>query len=356
MKNGIKQVQRERDDLNTRLQLELERVETSAETEKTLREENTRLQDLLNTSMSISEKLQSSLDLSHMDSSNPATPNSSPSKLSPCKISTSALSSSSPKYTSLTQFGSPATEVLHLKQLLAEGRQMCLNLQRQHAHDKTEMAKIQGSLQALVQIQDHLSTENKSVAETLSTVIEEREAYKQEAMKSSNELSSLQQELEQVTTMLEHFKENLASQLTELIENVEVESEFHDCLQEHLKELEESQGLNILRIVNSVLEAFLDFASNQSIDTKRSAEESIKQEAQEKLESLQQKVVALCGQVEEVERELQHQCELVQDKEREIMDCKGELEELNQQGLKHSKEYAHVENYKKDVDAEYQVI
>ena len=329
--------------------MELERVETSAETEKSLREENTRLQDLLNTSLSISEKLQSSLDLSHMDSSNPATPTSSPTKLSPSRISTS---SSSPKYTSLTQFGSPATEVLHLKHLLAEGRQMCLNLQRQHAQDKTEMAKIQGSLQALVQIQDHLSTENKSVAETLSTVIEERGAYKQEAMKSGNELSSLQQELEQVTTMLEHFKENLTSQLMELIVNVEAGSELHNCLQEHLKELEESQGLNSLMIVISVIEAFLDYASNQSIETTRSAEESTKQVAQEKIESLQQKVVAVCGQVEEVERELQHQCDLVQDKEREIMDCKRELEELNQQGLN----YAQVENYKKDVDAEYQVI
>ncbi len=54
-------------------------------------------------------------------------------------------------------------EVVHLKQRLSESRQSCVRLEIQVASLKTEVAKLQGSLQAMVAIRDHLSEEGQQL-------------------------------------------------------------------------------------------------------------------------------------------------------------------------------------------------
>ena len=54
---------------------------------------------------------------------------------------------------------SPAVEVVHLKQRLADSRQTCVRLEMQQATLKTDLAKLQGTVQALTAIRDHLTEE-----------------------------------------------------------------------------------------------------------------------------------------------------------------------------------------------------
>ncbi len=351
--------------MNTRLESEMERNETNVQTEKTLREDNVRLQDLLNTSLSLSEKLQSSFDLGQIDS--PGSSLFSPKPSPPNKIAVQLQATPPPKYSPLTQFASPATEVLHLKQLLAEGRQTCLNLQHQHAHDKTEMAKIQGSLQALVQIQDHLSTENRSVGEMMSTINEERDAYRQESMKLSSELVSIQGEFENVMALLAHFNENLINQLTEVVEKVEIGSDLQENLSEQLDELRGTNGLDSLKVLEAILESFACHFNN--LGKQQRSELGQSQDARDQrmadMNSLQRKVIEVCEQVEVLELELKKRDQSVADKEEEITEYRREIERLKQeqqQQQQHDSNYttssdsAIMDDYKKDLETHYQVI
>ena len=347
--------------MNTRLNAELERDKVNAQTEKELREENSRLHDLLNTSLSLSEKLQSSLDLSQLDSSGVQSPSSSPGSLA------SKLQGSPPKYSPLTQFASPATEVLHLKQLLAEGRQTCLKLERQHAQDKTEMAKIQGSLQALVRIQDHLSNENKSVSQSLLAINEEKETYKQEVMKLSSELIGVQGELEMMNGLLTHFKENLNDQLQEQVGQVEIGSDMHTSLGECLNELEECSAVDSLKVLDSVLETFCGLLKKLG-EEKRELEQcknsltcnlkTVEMDGEQKANDaryLEEKFAKVCEQVKELEAELERRSKAAIQKEEELGDCQREIEHLRQLESDKERDHTVIEDYKKDVDAQYQV-
>ena len=295
-----------------------------------------------------------------MDS--PKTPLSSPKRSPTNKIALQLQVTPPPKYSPLTQFASPATEVLHLKQLLAEGRQTCLNLQRQHAHDNTEMAKIQGSLQALVQIQDHLSTENRSVAEMLSTINEERDAYKQESMKLSSELVNIQGEFESVMGLFAHFNENLFNQLTEIVQEIETGSDFHESLSEQLDELKVTNGLDCLKVLEAILESFACHCYNidkekTELEQWRLTEENEQQKMKD-MNTLQQKVMEVCEQVEVLEQELKKRDQLIADKEEEITEYAREIERLKQQqqhATDMSSDSITMDDYKKDLEAQYQV-
>lgn len=307
---------------------------------------------------------QLSLDNSQsVTSSINATPSSSPNN----KLAATIQGSTPISYSSGTQLpASPSTEVLHLKQLLAEGRQTCLNLQRQHSQDKTEMAKIQGSLQALLQIQNHLSTENKSVAETLASVNEEKDAYKQESMKLGGELVNTQQELEGLMILLAQFKEKAVIKVTELTETMEAGCELHTTLVELASDLQDCEDLNTLKIFDDILEAFckyfdgLDNKENEFEEQQRGLRESLKRAQNETecktrdIELLQRKMMDVCGQVEILEEELEKQRKVLTEKEEELSTCRREIEELQEEQMNRSNESVHID-YIKDIDAKYQV-
>ena len=106
---------------------------------------------------------------------------------------------------------SPSTDALHLKQKLAEARQTCLKLNQQHS--RTELSRMQGSLQALIKIQEHLTHENQSLSKTFSTMEAEKEALQQESETLREKLSQLEEKLAGLTAEMTMLEEKLRSEL-----------------------------------------------------------------------------------------------------------------------------------------------
>lgn len=266
LQEAVVRIQVERESLDTKLKTELERNRVAVETEQQLRTENTKLQELLNGSLSLNEKLQSSLELSSLDSSPSGAKNLSANSLKLSPVSCSFNVQTPPtQHSSMVQVTSPAAEILHLKQQLAEARQTCLKLERQQAQDKTEMAKVQGSLQALLKIQEHLSSENKSLGQSFANVEEERDAYKQEAKKLGSELVSAQENTELVNSSVNRFQEYLLNQLRELVEQVTPLSELHSELSEYQQQLEQpNNSMENLKITRNLLETLCTAILQQS--------------------------------------------------------------------------------------------
>ena len=367
----MKNLQEERDNLNNKLDLELEQNQTTYQTEKELREENSRLQDLLNTSLSLNENLQSSIELSQVESFDIKTPSSSSvneTKPSPGSLSYQYLESP-PKYTPLTQFTSPATEVLLLKQQLAEARQTCLKLERQHGQDKTEMAKIHGSLQALVKIQDHLGNENKSIFNSVSTLEEERDAFKEEAKRLGSELIIVQEDIELMNTAMSCCKDSLIIQLEELVEQVKVNpvSELHEKLSEHLCQLKERTMLETFKALNLVFETLSSFMT-QMCEEKCKLEQHVEstnesltiaqaesQQRKEEVVDLEKKVTHHIEQISMLKEQLEMGEKVIDQKKKDLVECQMELERMKQLESERDKEGHFMDGYKKDLETQFQV-
>ena len=117
LQEAVVRLQVERESLDAKLKTELERNRVAVETEQQLRTENTKLQELLNGSLSLNEKLQSSLELSSLDSSPSGAKNLSTNSLKLSPVSCSFNVQTPPtKHSSMVQVTSPAPEILHLKQ------------------------------------------------------------------------------------------------------------------------------------------------------------------------------------------------------------------------------------------------
>lgn len=252
-----------------------------------------------------------------------------------------------------------------MKQLLAEGRQACLGLQRQHAQDKTEMAKIQGSLQALLQIQNHLSSENKSVSDMLAGVNEERESYRMESMKLEGQLVNMQRDLEGLTVLLAQFKQKTIIKVSELAETLEPGCGLHTTLVELLSDLQDCEELNSLRLYDEVLESFCKYFSETNTDKDHEQQimalrESLKKAEHENkcktgdIVSLKSQMTEVCQQVEILQRELGDHKRVLSVKEEELKNVRGELEELQEEQMNRTNDSCSVE-YVKDIDAKYQV-
>ena len=367
LQESVKNLQEERDSLNNKLDLELEQNHTTYQTEKELREENSRLQDLLNTSLSLNENLQSSIELSQVESFDIKTPSSS--SVSETKPSPGSLSyqylGSPPKYTS--QFTSPATEILLLKQQLAEARQTCLKLERQHGQDKTEMAKIHGSLQALVKIQDHLGNENKSIFNSVSTLEEERDAFKQEANQLGSELISVQDDIELMNTAMSRCKDNLIIQLEELVEQVNPASELHEKLSEHLCQLKERTMLETFKAFNFVFETLSSFMTQmceerykleqhvESTNESLTIAEVESQRRKEEVVDLEKKVTHHIEQISMLKEQLEMGEKVIDQKKKDLVECQIELERMKQLESERDKEGHFMDGYKRDLETQFQV-
>lgn len=88
------------------------------------------------------------------------------------------------------------TEIVHLKQRLAESRQASIRLELQCAQLKTEGARLQGSQQALITIREQLMAENNSLDRGQRSL---RENWDRERDEMTNEITLLHHELNEVS-------------------------------------------------------------------------------------------------------------------------------------------------------------
>lgn len=85
--------------------------------------------------------------------------------------------------------------MVHLKQRLAESRQLTVRLEVQCAQLRTEGARLLGSQQALVAIKQQLLAENKGQRSF-------KEIWEREKDDMTNQITSLRNELNKVTVVL----------------------------------------------------------------------------------------------------------------------------------------------------------
>ena len=320
----------------------MERNKVAAQTEKRLTEENTKLQELLNSSLSLNDKLQSSFELDSSSKDNSL-------KHSPSQTSPQAQQ----------QCTSPAAEILHLKQQLAEARQTCLKLEKKQVEDQTEMAKVQGSLQALVKIQEHLSGENKTLEQTFVNLEEEKELYKQEVKKLSSELNASQENIERMELLVNKFMQHVHNWLSELVKQVNPSSsELHTLLTECQQSAKEGYKLENLDIVRRLVEISSKLAveENQKLSELRAENGILNEkvnkcntEREDEVVQLQEKVANIYEEMNEMKKEVEEKENELEEKERELANLQLKLSEGDTSRMKSE------ESFKKDLDTQYQV-
>lgn len=325
MKESVASLQLERDNLNKKLKSTIEQNSVTEE----LRDENAKLHQLLDNSLSLNEKLQSSTTDS-FDSSLHTSIKLSPitNFQTPPPPSTTALPLSSPPS---IQFSSPTAEIIHLRQELTKAHQTCLKLERQQAQDATEMAKIQGSLQALVKIQEHLGKENKSLTQTFVNLEEEKEVYKQETERLNNELVTSQDNLKALSLEVDDTLRTVIAQLQEM----STQNHFNNI--QGINKILDSKGDERLELIPKVIEC-LSSLFHESLSNGN--ENGLKEE----ITLLQERVSKACNQLQVMEDELDT-------KERELEAKDRELVALRVEGERQ----INVESFKKDLETQYQV-
>lgn len=337
-------LQEERETLDSKLKVEMERNKASSQSEKELREENAKLQELLNSSLSLNDKLQSSMELNSSSNVKDNSLGLSPSHATPPPAQFSS---------------SPVAEVAHLKQELVEARQTCLRLEKKQAEDQTEMAKVKGSLEALVKIQDHLSMENKSLEQTFSNLEEEKEIYKREVKKLSSELGSCRENLEKVNVMVSKFMEDLQDQLSELVKQVDPPSGVHALLTECQQSMKSGQAQENLEIARRLVESLSLFvlenshqllevqSENKALSERINNDDS---ERQEEIVQLQEKISGICEEMKDMRKEVELKENELEEKERQLATLHVKL---NENDLSRTMS---EECLKKDLEIQYQVL
>ena len=357
MNELVQKLKKERETLMSRLSLEVQQNKTSSDLEGQLRDENTRLQELLKTSLSLNETLQASLEQSSTHSS-------------PIKSTSVSFSDSRPSPSSsllgLDQLEpsrhahSPHAEVVHLKQRLAEAHEACLRVEMQHSQDKTEMAKVQGSLQALIRIQDHLKSENKSFAESIANLEAEKDAYKKEAMKLSNDLVAAQDGLELHNTRVSRYRKSLLESCQWLLEKVNGSTNLHTKLQDYCRTLESIQDSEVFNLSNSLLETLhkevLDLIQENKVSSEHlTLAEGDCQGKGEQLYALELKVKEVNQQLRTLEEELNKQEDIIREKDNVLEKYELEIEQVRQNNKEQECTQEELEILRKDLEAQYQV-
>lgn len=353
----VQKLHEERESLMSRLSLEHQQNKTSSDLEGQLRDENTRLQELLTTSLSLNETLQVSLEQNSTHSSPTKSTSVSFSDLRPSPSSSLDQLHVEP---SSRHSHSPHAEVMHLKQRLAEAHQVCLRVEMQHSQDRTEMAKVQGSLQALIRIQDHLKSENKSFAESIANLEAEKDAYKKEAMKLSNDLVAAQDGLELHTTRVSRYRNSLLECCQWLLEKVNDSSDLHTKLQNYCRNLDSVQDSEVFNLSNSLLETLhTEVLSLQQENTLLSenltSAEGDTQGKGEELYALELKVKEICQQLRTIKEELNKQEEIIREKDDMLEKYESEVQQIRQDNREQECTREELEVLRKDLEAQYQV-
>jgi chromosome segregation ATPase len=330
----IAALRKENETLDVRLKAELERNKVIAQTERRLSEENSKLRDVLNDSLSLNDKLQSSMDSSQVKMNSL--------KLSPVRPHSSHTSPRSP---------SAADEISRLKQELSEAHQTCLQLDRQQEQDKTEMSKVQGSLQALVKIQDHLRRENKSLGETLLNLEEEKDKFRQEAKRLQHELIASQESLKRINSSIGAFIKYSTSQLEKMMEQ-------DDRIVSLLTECQRSTGkdFEVPKKVFDVLSVLVMEKSSQ-VARLQMEMESLHEKANKDDEGNREHIVQMQEKLSNMNEELSVMRKEMEKRNNELEERDKELAALQFTMIQEDSIRTKSEEcLKKDLETQYQVI
>ena len=324
-----------------------------SQTRQGLRDRIISLQQHLDNSLSFNENLpMTSLSSSQLGET--SVPSSSPilrktRSLSPAVVSSRQQhphnSSTSPQNQSPHLLQSPpSTDAQHLKQKLAEARETCLKLDQQHS--RTELSRMQGSLQALIKIQEHLTQENQSLSKTFTAMEEEKESLQQEAEALGLKLSNMEEELSQMYVGIGLLEERLRNELEEATGPSTTAESSSSC---SLAQLQETALIMIddwrrlRREVNGVP------------DQLRAAEEE-REARLEELDALQRKLSVLEEEVSTAQDEAQEKGRALKEKEDMVSRLEQLLEE-EQHKVEREKDKVtqEVDNTKKILDNQYEV-
>lgn len=97
---------------------------------------------------------------------------------------------------------SPNAEIASLRQRLGESQQVCIRHEAQVGSLKTELAKLQGAIQALNTIKSHLTEQNQALQEANRTLEAERDAMQREREMVVVEMSRARDTVETLSTEL----------------------------------------------------------------------------------------------------------------------------------------------------------
>lgn len=234
---------------------------------------------------------------------------------------------------------SSSSDVLSLRQQLAEAHCALQNLEKQNSKSVSDMAKVQGSMEAMSQLLDHLHKENKSLTSIMNSMEGEKENYKQELTNSRE--------------ALEAMRSNVSLSL----------SQTHAQLVYITRKLEENQTTNgnqsEIEKLRLTAAAIKDLSSTLASETAEEPLTSLNQHRLnlsfnlEEVQALEEKVSTACHKVEEMK-------EVLEEKERELEEKEKELVTLRGGGGGGAAVTRHrmdekIESIKKDLETQYQV-
>ena len=372
----VLQLQQERDSLAGKPTAEEGQRRSSQE----LREQISLLQQQLDASLTPSEKLpNTSLSLNQLgdspllssSSTSPAQKknsgfypdtslvSSSDGRLHPPNCSTLSQGSP-PKYSPLLQTSSPSSEALNLKQKLAEARQTCQKLDQQQSSRRTEMSRMQGSLQALIKIQEHLTTENHSLSQTFSAMEEEKEALKQEIKRLTSRLVGVEEQLAAVNAGVGALWDSLRKELESVWGQSKPSSNLHGSLTQSSSS---SSSLAQLRDTALGMVATLQ-RQQEELEALSSQLQAAKEENEargKEVEILEGKMSAIGSQVAAVQGELEEKERLVNEKEEKVTSLQKLLSNEQQRAGKDrevvkERSAQEMERIRRDLDNQYQVM
>ena len=354
----------ERGNLSKRLKEEMEQARLVKESKQKLKEENKRLRERLGGNVTPTNL--SNASPAGMNSSSTPPPSPPPLSFSANDSSTNpltpsyAIHSSPPKYTPSLEFSSPGAEILNLRHQLAEARLAVRNLEQQNSKTASEMAKVQGSMEAMTQLLDHLNEENKSLNGFMVKVEEEKEGYKQE-------LAACHERLEVVKSDVNVFLSRTYAQLMSLARELdEFKKPKIDDQEKHQDE--ERKRLGMLEKLRMAASMIRNLASSvvgtpNEGDTENDAfgggedffqADNLYSSSLEEVQALEERVTVACEKLKEMEALLEEKERELEGKERELGTLR-ETSKLEEGGARHRSTEDRIESMKKDLETQYQV-
>ena len=326
----------------------LHRVLSFSQTHQGLRDKLSILQQQLDNSLALSEGNgpASSHSLSQLGDtlSPPTLPIRKTRSLSPvpCNLAASPThDSSSASQESPRVSESPSTDALHLKQKLAEARQTCLKLNQQHS--RTELSRMQGSLQALIKIQEHLTHENQSLSKTFSTMEAEKEALQQESNALRMKLSRLEEKLTKLTTEMTTLEEKIWNELDGALGRPHAGADTFTQLQETAL----SMAASWRRLKGEV----------ETLTEQLSSVEEERETRREELKAFQEKHSALHEEVAMAQDEVKEREKVIREREDTVTRLEQLLEEERHKVDKERERITQdTDRAKRTLDTQYQVI
>ena len=251
--------------------------------------------------------------------------------------------------------------MLHLQEKLAQTRQNCLKLEALHASDQTQLAKAQGSLQALNKIQEHLSSENKSLTQTVSILEKDREELKREWQKAVGNLEATEADLAVVREKEATIRNGLVENLSHMADHCQASTPLYARLSSHAQMLrscpESSYNDELSEVLSTLFSSALEHQQeacslrqlSQQLQDQLAACKLENDERIQQIALLESKCSDISSHVTKMEQELQaKECRL-REREDELAEAivERDREDVSQQK---------IEGQVKDMETQYQVM